>query len=67
MANFQRDESTLQGIRVTQLSERDSIRFLEMLDADTEPTAALAQAARRHKLRRAKILAATNEGVMNDG
>lgn len=67
MATHQRDESTLQSFRVTPLSKRYSARFLEMLDANAEPTAALAQAAWRHKPRRAKVFAATNEGVMNDG
>lgn len=51
------NESTSEGFHVTHLSERDSARFLEMLDADTEPTPALVQAAERHKQRRARVRA----------
>ena len=44
---------TIQRATLTQLSARDRDVFLQMLDADTEPNAALKKAAKLHKAHRA--------------
>jgi uncharacterized protein (DUF1778 family) len=43
---------TIQQATLTQLSARDRDVFLQMLDTDTEPNAALKAAAERYKARR---------------
>lgn len=47
-------EETIQRAAVRMLSTRDSRIFLDMLDSDAGPNAALKAAAKRYKARRAR-------------